>query len=103
MTVLARRIEWSKPRKGHSSDLTKDEQKHVRKVVTFMRTRLGSWQALATRSGVEVHTLKYAASARGTATPGVAIRVARAAGVPVERILDGSWPLPGMCPHCGRE
>lgn len=29
-------------------------------------------------------------------------RAARLAGVPVEDVLAGRWPVEGACPHCGR-
>jgi hypothetical protein len=35
-------------------------------------------------------------------SPTMAIRVARLAGVGVDDVLAGKYPLPGTCAHCGR-
>ena len=41
-------------------------------------------------------------TARRAASPMVAFRVARFAGVGVDDVLTGAFPPPGTCPHCGR-
>ena len=35
------------------------------------------------------------------ATPALALRVARFAGVPMDELLAGQWLSPRVCPHCG--
>jgi len=83
-----------------SSDLTLDEQEHVRAAVRFLRVRLGGLAKLAAAMGSNIGTVT--AILRRPVSAGLALRVARAAKVPLEDVLTGRWPPDGMCPHCGR-
>ena len=70
--------------------------------LAFLRARYGGWQAAADAMALKVATVLYAATKGKSVTAGVALRTARAAGVPVEDVLSGAFPKPGVCPHCGR-
>jgi hypothetical protein len=77
------------------SDLTADEQKHVRAAIRFLRVRCGGNNALAKVLRVDRRTLTK------PATPTTAYRVAKLAGVSVDDVLAGRFPPAGTCPHCG--
>lgn len=102
MPVLRERVAWSRPKARRGPDLTPEEAQRVKATLTILKVRYGTWTAVAEAMHLKVATVKYAAERRGGVTAGVALRAARAAGVPVEDILSGAWPKPGMCPHCGR-
>ncbi len=106
MAILRSRVEWKKDRPAtetrRASDLTPEEQANVKRALRVLRTRLGSLTALATAIRVNPHTLHWHVQRRGKPTAGVALRAARLAGVPLEELLAGSWPVEGACPHCGR-
>ena len=105
MTILAKRSEWRVTRPAtetrRSSDLTPDEQANVRRAIHVLRRRLGSYPALAAALRVNVKTLTNQGSKRAPSAA-VAIRLARLAGVAVDHLLTGAWPVEGACPHCGR-
>lgn len=77
------------------SDLTAKEQANVRTAMRFLHTRFGRWDALAKA----LHAHKK--SLRNPASAGMAVRVARLAGVGVDDVLTGKYPPPGTCAHCG--
>ena len=105
MAILTERKVWRQTRTPNttkrSTDLTPQEQVNVRVALKFLRTRHGSWWRLAKAIDAKWKTLRDRAGGR-TVSGGLALRVARAAGVPVERVLSGVWPKAGACPHCGR-
>jgi hypothetical protein len=103
MPVLREPVAWRRPRATRGPELTEDERKHVKAALAFLKRRHGTWMALARAMGLKVATVVYAAGKRGGVSAGVALRAARAAGVPMEDVLSGEWPRPGMCPYCGRE
>ena len=78
------------------------EQANVKAALAFLHDHAGSWATLALMTGMRVAVLRHAASRRGEVTADVALEVARLAGVPIERILAGSWPPDGLCARCGR-
>jgi hypothetical protein len=82
------------------SDLTLDEQKHVRAALRFLWARSGGWKPVAKA----LHTQPLTLSVRGRPiSASLAIRVARLAGVGVDDLLGGKYPPAGMCPHCGHQ
>ena len=105
MAILREPKVWTKPRPTNetrrSSDLTLDEQANVRKAIRFLAVRLGSWPALAKAMNAQRATV-WAAGWKRKVSAGLALRAARVAGVPLEDILRGAWPVEGACPHCGR-
>lgn len=81
--------------------LLPDEQENVRVALRFMRARLGELAILAKEMKLSYRSLSRALEVGGRPSAGMAIRVARVAGVPVEKVLAGKWPRPGECPVCG--
>ena len=106
MAVLKERVSWAKPRaateRRTSSDLTPEEQANVRTAIRFLAKRHGSYRKLSEAMGAKVATVQLAGSKRGAVSAGVALRVARASGAPLEDVLAGRWPIAGACPFCGR-
>ena len=107
MAILRGPKSWHAPRPANetrrASDLTPEEQANVKRALAVLVRRLGSRKALATALRVNPHTLHWYMQRRGRPTAGVAIRAARLAGVAVEELLAGKWPVEGACPHCGRQ
>jgi len=75
--------------------MTAAEQAHVLSAVRFLRARCGGWAPLVKALGFSRVTLRHAA------TPAVAFRVARLAGVGIDDLLAGKYPPAGTCAHCG--
>jgi len=103
MPVLREKVSWKRESvRRKTPELMPDEQKHVRAALVFLHRRLGSWEALAKATGMRPHTLKYSAhSTKNPPTAATAIRIGRAAHVPIDDVLDGKWPPKGACPLCG--
>lgn len=74
----------------------------MKAALAFLRARYGTWLAVADAMGLKLATVVYAAKRGKGVSAGVALRTARAAGVPAEDLLSGAFPKPGVCPHCGR-
>ena len=104
--VLVERTVWKKDRPVNatrrSSDLTPEEQRHVKVALRVLRARHGSIATLAVALKATRAAVSWALAARGRPTAGLALRAARLAGVPLEDVLAGAWPKAGACPHCGR-
>jgi hypothetical protein len=83
------------------SDLTASEQTHVRTALKFLRSRCGTWVAVAKALRLGESTVGNVANGHHAATPIMAFRVARLAKVGVDDVLAGRFPAPGTCPHCG--
>jgi hypothetical protein len=67
----------------------------VRTALRFLRARCGGVKPMAKALRFSTPTLRVGAS------PTLAFRIARLAGVGVDDILTGKYPPPGVCPHCG--
>ena len=104
MPILNERRTWRRPHPSdtprNSSDLTPDEQVNIRVAVRFLRKRMGGMMQLASAMGSKLGTLT--AAMHLSVSAGIAVRVARAAGVPLEEILAGRWPAATTCAYCGR-
>jgi hypothetical protein len=106
MTILTMRESWRKPRSAgetrRSADLSPEEHANVRKALRFLVARLGGRAKVAASLKVSVQALDGACySARKRPSAALAIRTARVAGVSVEDVLAGRFPIAGACPHCG--
>ncbi|HEY8041230.1 MAG TPA: hypothetical protein VIF15_15595 [Polyangiaceae bacterium] len=105
MTVLTKRTEWRLDRPANqtrrSTDLTPEEQANVRRALHVLRRRLGGYHELAKAIRVPATTLQKHGSKKAPSAA-VALRLSRLAGVAVEEMLTGRWPVEGACPHCGR-
>jgi hypothetical protein len=84
------------------SDLTADEQANVRAAIRVLYGRAGGWAQLAKALGFKLSTVNRAHRGNDDVTPRMAFRVARMAGVGVDEVLAGRWPVAGTCPHCGQ-
>jgi hypothetical protein len=105
MAVLTKREVWVKPRPQNEtrriSDLTPEEAAATRRALHVLRRRLGSWEALGEALRTKTTTLQGYGSKKAPSAA-IAIRAARVAGVAIEEVLAGRWPVEGACPHCGR-
>lgn len=82
------------------SILNAKEQTCVRAAMQFLRSRCGGWVPLSKALRCSEVTLR--AVARGdTASPNLAVRIAKLASVGVDDVLTGRFPAPGTCPMCG--
>jgi hypothetical protein len=102
MAVLTHPVAWRREaRRDVEADLSPQEQQNVRKALRSLAKRFGTYAKLATAMRAKEATVMKALY-RGPVSAGVALRASRAAKVPLEDILTGAWPKPGMCPYCGR-
>jgi hypothetical protein len=88
-------------RRRTCNSLTRDERRHLAVALHNLRRAYGSWDCLAEVMGVEAGALCDAGSPRSKASPGLALRAARAAGMSVEAILGGKISAAGRCETCG--
>ena len=105
MPILTKTIEWQKPRtpKPHGTgDLTPEEHANVKTALAVLHRRHGGWEDVAKALGTTKKRVETIMGPRKKPTAGLALRVARLAGVPMEDVLSGAWPKPGACPMCGR-
>jgi hypothetical protein len=81
-------------------DLTADEQARVRVALRFLMARAGGVAGIAPALGFKRRTIANVRDGQ-TVSVTLAFRVARLAAVPLEDLLTGKFPPPGVCPHCG--
>lgn len=82
--------------------LTPEEQAHTLAALCFLRIRVGTWRALAKVLGFEMSTLKNVRKGVNDVSINMAYKVAKLASVTFDDVTSGRYPVPGMCPHCGR-
>lgn len=108
MSILRERQVWKraaelpKRQTARMNELTREEQANVRHALAVLRVRHGSFKEVAAVMGVNRNHLTEMANGNEKPGAGLAIRVARVAGVPVDDVLSGAFPRPGSCPMCGR-
>jgi hypothetical protein len=106
VAILTEKKTWRRERPPretrHASDLTPEEQGHVKRALRTLRQREGGWEKLSAIIRTTKASLTSYVAAKGRPTAGVALRAARLAGVPLEELLAGRWPAEGACPCCGR-
>jgi len=107
MTILTEKTTWRRRREiwdmANPGKLSTEQEANVRAALMFLKRKFGTWEKLGKAMGMHaatVHQNSY--RLRRPPNSGVAIRAARVACVPVERILSGLWPPPNACPYCGR-
>jgi hypothetical protein len=83
------------------SDLSSEQQEHVRAALRFLHARSQTWAILAKALHAKALTLCHVSTGKKAASAGLAVRVARFAGVGVDEVLEGRFPPPGTCPWCG--
>lgn len=84
-------------------ELTLAEQHNVRDMVLRLRAEYRSWKALAAAMGINRITLVRAQPGKQAPTVGLALRVARLAGVTVDSVLAGRIRPRGVCHNCGAD
>ena len=85
-------------------ELTPAEQHNVCAMVLRLRADYRSWKALAVALGINRITLVRAQPEKQAPTVGLALRVARLAGVTVDSVLAGRFtPQRGVCLNCGAD
>jgi hypothetical protein len=98
MAILRERQVWRKhpaaPPKRYK--LTPEEQARVKLAMHVLRVRLGGWAEVAAATGYTYKAVTLASSPRVKVSGSMALRVAGAAGMPLEAMLAG------CCPMCGR-
>jgi DNA-binding XRE family transcriptional regulator len=105
MPILKSRKVWKKtpaPTR-HVNRLSPDEVANVMAAMRVLRGRHGTWVEVARAMGLSKRTVVRFASGEAAPTAGMAIRVARLAGVSIDDVLSGEFAKPRMCPTCGRE
>lgn len=81
-------------------ELTTEEQENVRAALRVLKLRCGSLKALASAIRYSHITVRNMLG-RQAISAGVAVAVARLAGVLVDDVLSGKFPPVGTCPYCG--
>ncbi len=83
--------------------LTAEEGKHLAATLRNLRFGLGAWSVVAMVTGLPITLLtKVAQPGRKRGIhPAVALRAAKAAGLPVETVLSGAMRPADRCPTCG--
>lgn len=82
--------------------LAPEEQAHVRRALRALRVRYRNWKNVARALGIPKKSLERTLTGKDRpVSPGLAIKVARVAGVPIDDVLKGLFPRPGVCPGCG--
>ncbi len=83
------------------TDLTENEQKHVRTALLYLRRQMFGRASVGRALGYQYDTVEKVANGRGRApTASMAFRVARLVGVTVDDLIGGRFQ-PGACPKCG--
>lgn len=106
MAILTERKVWRANRAAYRDPLglAPEEQAHVRRALRVLRVRYHGWTNLAAALGVPLKSLERTIQGKDRpVSPGLAIKVARLAGVPVDDVLKGLFPGAGICPTCGQE
>src|ERR1017187_1127523 len=102
MAILTTAKTWRRAARVHKvPDLSEEESADIKRALVFLRVRC-SGAKLAKALRVNVTTVTRTLSAKGKPSAAIALRAARLAGQPLDRVLDGSWPPEGACAHCGR-
>ena len=104
MTILTKREVWRRSAlmRRREPDLTDAQVAALKRSLLFLRVTIGGRNKLARALRVHATTLSRVLSDRKRPSAVIALRAAKLAGQPVDRVLDGSWPPAGACPHCGR-
>lgn len=76
----------------------------MRLMLKELRRRHASWAALARAMGVTGKAIEHARDRQRNVTTAVALRVARAANMPLEAVISGTWRDSAIpcCSSCGQ-
>lgn len=84
-----------------ATDLTKQEQEHVRAALRGLCLRVGNQRQTIIALGIDVRTLRSVLNG-GHVTASVAFRLARLLQASIGELVTGRYVPPGPCPYCGR-
>ena len=87
-------------RRRAATPLTDVEQMRLRAALRNLRALYGSWACLADAMGVRRGSLENVAHGAKRVSGGMALRAAKAAGQPLERLI-GEPVSADRCAHCG--
>jgi transcriptional regulator with XRE-family HTH domain len=106
MAILLERKVWKRERQATSTErlnrLTTDDGENVLAALRVLRARRGSWALVAKAMGVTKRQLSAYRTGELQPSAGLAVRVARLAGVSVDEVLSGAFAAPRKCPECGQ-
>lgn len=107
MTIhVVRRVHWKRPRKPRETEgvnrLSVEEAENVMAALRALHARRGGWKAVARAMRLNKRQMSRFVTGEAPATAGMAIRVAKVAGVTVDAVLSGEFARPEKCPMCGR-
>ena len=83
------------------SDFTEKEQAHVRAALRFLHLRSGRWIALGRALRFNGYNLSNIANGHQAVSAKLVLRIAKFAGVGLDDVIAGRFPLPGTCSRCG--
>jgi len=89
-----------RPRTIHS--LAPAERRALQVALRNLRRAYGTWACLAEVMNLPKGSVCKVANGQEKGSPGMALRAARAAGMPLERVLSSALMPADMCPTCGR-
>lgn len=74
----------------------------TREALRFLRIRFGQLKLLAKALRLQSNSIVKVLSGDDNVSALMVLRVARLAGVGLDDLLAGRYPVKGMCPHCGQ-
>jgi hypothetical protein len=83
-------------------ELNAEGQRHTMAALHHLRSRFGTWKALANALGFERSTMRNVKKSINDVSVNMAFAVAKIAMVPFDDVVSGRFPIRGTCPHCGR-
>jgi len=83
------------------SDLSAEEQVHVRTALRVLRVRCNSWAPIAKAMGVTPANLRQIVAGRNVSAR-MAFRLARFVKLGVGELVAGKFAPANTCPHCGK-
>lgn len=83
--------------------LTADEQNNVRTALKFLRLRFGTVALVGSALKLRPDMISEMLSGRKSVNAETTLRLARFAQIGLDDLLAGKYPVPGTCPHCGRD
>jgi hypothetical protein len=84
------------------SDLTKEEQDHVREALRFLHIRFGTNKLLGKALHCKKDSIQQLVMGKYAVSANMAFKVSLLAAVSFDDVTSGRWLVKGMCPHCGR-
>jgi hypothetical protein len=103
VAILKEKTVWIRPGMrlpARAWQLTPTEQNHVKDAVRILRRLLGR-RRFGEAVGIGYRSTRHITESKRRVSAGMALRVARLAGVSVETILAGKWKGPRPCQTCG--